>query len=59
MTKIKVENQELGMFIDGMLSFIGRDAHGAAAEDKEMTRKMREDENTKLKCLLWFPVRHF
>jgi hypothetical protein len=24
-----------------------------------MTRKMREDENTKLKCLLWFPVRHF
>ena len=58
MTKIKVENQELGMFIDGVLSFTGRGAHGAAAEDKEMTRKMREDENTKLKCLLWFPVRH-
>lgn len=47
------------MFIDGMFFFIGRDVYGVVVEDKEMIRKMREDENIKFKCLFWFLVRYF
>lgn len=50
MTKVKVEKRELGMFIDGLLSFTGRDANSVTVEDKEMTKRVREDENMKQKC---------